>query len=248
MPGTNENKAKIIVIAHIFYDDGWDVIYPLLKELKQFEIKLLVNICDVNRKKQELRNQRKNAFADAIVIATPNVGKDIGGKLALMELAIQLKIKADYYIFLHDKKSPHTTLGDRWREKLFRIIQKESASQIHTLFLKNKKVGMVGMKGMITNEYNIKTQDFNSNNSTILKELITEYKIEISNYDFIGGTMFWVRTESFNTFFSKYSPLEIRATLEQGNVLDYTQGTVTHAWERVLSFIITNEKYELRGI
>lgn len=241
-------SATIALIIHIFYENGWDVISPQLKQLDQFELKVLVNICDENLKREQLSIGIKETYPDAVLIFSPNVGKDIGGKLALLDLAIQLKIHADYYILLHDKKSPHTTIGDRWREKLFKILEKESAAHIHALFMNNKKIGMVVTKEMVTNEYDSKTGDFTGNNNEILKKLIPRFNFKLLNYDFAGGTMFWVRAEIFNRFFEKHPALEIRATLEKGNVLDHTQGTATHAWERMLSFIVANENYELMGI
>ena len=244
----SDKNRKIATLIHIFYENGWDVIHEQLKQLEQFDLKVLVNICDNNFKKDQISKEIKRAYPSAVVIASPNIGKDIGGKMALLDLAIRLKCQADYYILLHDKKSPHTTLGDRWREKLFKIVQKDCAAQIHALFLKHEKIGIVAIKEMITNEYNSKTGDFSTHNNEILKKLITQYDFKIRNFDFIGGTMFWVRAEIYNNFFSKHSALEIRATLEKGNVLDYTQGTTTHAWERMLSYIVTNEKYELMGI
>jgi hypothetical protein len=59
--------------------------------------------------------------------------------------------------------------------------------------------------------------------------------------------MFWVRASIFEDFFSMYSPLSIRAQLEEGNVLD-DEPTITHTWERLLSWLVTSKGYKIKGI
>ncbi|MEO6903063.1 MAG: rhamnan synthesis F family protein [Bacteroidia bacterium] len=243
----NTNK-KIVIIAHIFYENGWDLIAPQVKNLEHFQPALFVNICSNNLNKTKIINEINKTFQNAIVIISPNIGKDIGGKLAALDLSIRLNIKTDYYILLHDKNSPHTTLADMWREKLFKIVQKDNIPLILSLFLNNDKLGIVSAKEFISNEYDSKAKKFESTSNEIIKNLISKYQLNISNYDFVGGTMFWVKAEIYNNFFNKYNPLEIRATLEKGNVFDNIHGTTTHAWERILSYIAIDQDYYLNGI
>jgi lipopolysaccharide biosynthesis protein len=187
-------------------------------------------------------------FPDSYIITPPNIGKDLGGKIALIDLMMRLNHKADYYILLHDKKSPHSTLGDTWREKLFRIIEPSFIEKIQQLFEENKTIGIVGAKEFIINEYKENTGDFECTSNLILKKLIVNYSLKLNTFEFIGGTMFWVRSEIMNAFFAKNSPLEIRKTFEKGNVLDYQTGTQTHAWERMLSWIAIDQGYKIKGI
>jgi lipopolysaccharide biosynthesis protein len=67
-------------------------------------------------------------------------------------------------------------------------------------------------------------------------------------HSFIGGTMFWSRALVYKSFFHQHSPLAIRATLEKGNVLDHKQGSLSHAWERMLSWVVLNEGFQIKGI
>ncbi|MBA3706225.1 MAG: hypothetical protein H0W84_10105, partial [Bacteroidetes bacterium] len=71
---------------------------------------------------------------------------------------------------------------------------------------------------------------------------------DLKNYDFVGGTMFWIRAEIMNSFFRKNNALDIRATLEKGNVLDHEHGTYSHSWERMLSWIAIDQDYYIKGI
>jgi lipopolysaccharide biosynthesis protein len=60
--------------------------------------------------------------------------------------------------------------------------------------------------------------------------------------------MFWSRASSVITFFGRHSPLAVRATLEKGNVLDHQQGSMAHAWERMLSWVVLNQGLQIKGI
>jgi lipopolysaccharide biosynthesis protein len=163
-------------------------------------------------------------------------------------LCIELKMHFDLYILLHDKQSPHSSLGTAWRNKLFRIIRPDKIKEILQLFDENKKLGIVSSKEFIINEYNNKLEVFDSTNNIILKRLLKQYELSPRSYDFIGGTMYWIRAEIFNSFFERYAPLTIRASLETGNVMDHEQGTVTHSWERILSWIALDKGFYIKGI
>ncbi len=223
------------------------IIYPYLKNITS-PFKLLISIWIENDDKYKIYNDIKSAYTDATVIFSTNVGKDIGGKLALLDLSLKLNLNADFYILLHDKKSPHSPLGNIWREKLFRIIESQNIEIIKKMFLQQKKIGIIAAKEFVENEYDSSSQSFNNVGKQLLENLISEYNFNISNFDFIGGTMFWVRAEIFNKFFLKHCPLNIRASLEKGNVLDNENGTQTHAWERMLSWIAIEQGYKIKGI
>ena len=80
------DENKIAVFIHIFYKDGWELIFPQLKNLEQFKLNLFVNICDDNSEKENIISKIRSSFKSAIIITTPNVGKDIGGKMVLLTL------------------------------------------------------------------------------------------------------------------------------------------------------------------
>jgi lipopolysaccharide biosynthesis protein len=89
---------------------------------------------------------------------------------------------------------------------------------------------------------------FIGNNKNILNNLLGNYQIKPSSFAFVAGTMFWARAKPMKDFFCSYDPLEIRKDLEDGNVLDNFSGTITHSWERVLSWIITSKGFLIKGI
>lgn len=242
------NSISINLFYHLYYKSGLDIMYKALKKIPDYGLNIFINISHDTIQKEQLYFDIKNKYPKAIIIFSTNVGKDIGAKLALINLSIKLGVNSDYSIFLHDKKSPHTILGEVWREKLFNIIETENISKILSIFEQNNKIGIIAAKEFIANEYDSKNRDFNNTSNHILKDLIQKYNFNLNNYDFVGGTMFWIRAEIIQIFFNKYSPLEIRSTLEKGNVLDHEHGTNTHAWERMLSWIAIDQGYTIKGI
>lgn len=237
-----------IVLSHLYYDTIEELL-PL-SEQKELTIgnNFFFNLNADSEFNNTIRSTLKKTFPNSPITVSTNKGKDIGGKLVLIDLCLKLNLKADVYLVLHDKQSPHTTLGIRWRQKLFRIIDPQNIQKITRLFEKDKKIGIICAKEFILNEYNSRTDTFNCTSNLILKELIEKYKLQLKNYDFVGGTMFWIRAEIINSFFEKYSPLEVRMNLEKGNVMDNKHGTIAHAWERMLSWIATDQGYYIKGI
>lgn len=235
------------IFIHIYYPTSWnDFLRVQLLDIAAYQPNLLINLCNINDNKK-LITAIKRDFPNAFITITPNKGKDIGGKIALMDLFIKLNLESDYLIFLHDKISPHALKGDIWRKTLFKIIEKENVKRILHLFNSNKNIGIIGAKEFIQNEYDEKLQKFDTPNETKLKVLMNQFDLKTTRFSFIGGTMFWVRTSIMTDFFKRHWPLNCRKMLEYGNVMDINEGTYSHAWERILSWI-AGEEYSMRGI
>ena len=179
---------------------------------------------------------------------SPNQGKDIGGKLVLLDAWLHEREKAGYSIFLHDKKSPHKIQNHEWKNKLFQIIEPSFTEKALTAFNENNKIGIIAGSHSINNEYDGHLQSFISNNRSQLTQLRSDYRITSNDYRYVAGTMFWARSLPLLDFFSMHPPLEIRKTLEKGNVMDDHNGTTTHAWERLLSWLIFAQGYTIKGL
>jgi len=230
----------------MYYEESYEYLKTYISDLKKFDI--TVFFCLRNNVNIELVRQITNDFPTSYQITTPNVGKDIGGKLALIDLVLKIDFMADYYILIHDKKSPYSSFGEVWRQKLYRIIEPNIVGKILAIFLQERSVGVVATKEFIESEYDEVSGSFKTLNDTIQKGMIESYHLKMPTYEFVGGTMFWVRSEIFNKFFLKFSPLEIRKLLERGDVLDNRHGTFTHSWERMFSWIAADQGYKIKGI
>jgi lipopolysaccharide biosynthesis protein len=209
----------------------------------------LYNLDQDHLLEQKLHQAVSGPYLEKIVLRrSPNQGKDIGGKLVLLDAYARLPAESEYIIFLHDKKSPYKIQNREWREKLFRIIDPDFVRQaIHT-FQSDNKTGIVANADNITNEYNYSLRAFGSQNRVQLERLQSELGIDTTDYRYVGGTMFWARSLPFMEFFRRYPPLEIRKTLEKGNIMDDYSGTNTHAWERLLTWLIFAQGYTLKGL
>lgn len=235
------------MLYHIFYEDSCDVVCGELQSLRGYNAFFLFNICFDTPDKISMAQKLKEFFPGCFIITTSNTGKDIGAKLALFQLLIQLKVDADYLLLLHDKKSLQALKSATWKKDLLHILSPESIKTVIYIFEKNEKCGIIATKNYIIEELVEKNQFINVNGK-ILEKLLVEYDLKLNSFSFVAGTMFWAKMKPFKDFFAKYKPLEIRIQLESGNVIDNFSGTVTHSWERILSWIVSGNGYYIKGI
>jgi len=205
---------------------------------------------DFDRSKMDLLQEAASGpwLKQLIFRRSPNLGKDIGGKLVLMDAWLREGNTTDYHIFLHDKKSPHKIQGKEWQTKLFRIIEPSFTEEALTAFKRNKQTGIVAGADTINNEYSNSLGSYVSHNRDLLQTLQSKFSIDTTDHRYVAGTMFWARSAPLLDFFRKHPPLDIRKSLEKGNIMDETGGTVTHAWERLLSWLIFTQGYTIKGI
>src|SRR5258706_2587060 len=162
------------LLIHIYYHDSWDQIFKKeIKALENFSPVIMINLCMDLQGNRIIINAIKQDFPSAFIITTPNKGKDIGGKLALISMFMTTEQKADYIVFLHDKISPHSITGDRWRTKLFSIIDAEKIPGILKEFTGKAATGIIGANDFIKNEFDEKKQVWETTNSKRLEELIS---------------------------------------------------------------------------
>jgi lipopolysaccharide biosynthesis protein len=192
--------------------------------------------------------QTDGRFCNLIIRESSNKGKDIGGKLILLDTYYKLGEITKYGLFLHDKRSPYKANHKTWAENLLKTSEPSFILKSINRMDKYEQIGIVAAPGTLKNEFDPISKSFIGKNSILLEKLITKYCLFISNYDFVAGSMFWCRMQPLHLFFSKYSSLEIRKALETGNVMDEFGGTYTHCWERLLSWIISAEGYEIKVI
>ena len=78
---------SLLVIAHIFYPNDWEYLFERLLNLKQYPCTFIFNVVDPKYDKKEVLEYIRNNFPGAIIIYAPNHGRDIGGKLACIDVA-----------------------------------------------------------------------------------------------------------------------------------------------------------------
>lgn len=242
------NSKRITVFVHIYYEDTFWSVYNQLKHLIKLETSyLFVNINNDNPQFDRIKKIIEVRYPHIILTKASNKGKDIGGKFAMLSLYLRLGIKSEYLLFLHDKKSPQLINGGYWQNKLFDIASEKKLVKVFRMF-GDERVGMVGNKSNIMSKVNETDERLFVNNKAFIFDEAKKYSLSSQDYRFVGGTMFWVRESVFRDFFCKYDPLEIRKSFESGNVMDDFGPTVTHAWERLLGWIMSTKGYIIKGV
>ncbi|MEO5683255.1 MAG: rhamnan synthesis F family protein [Chitinophagaceae bacterium] len=243
---TLKEDPSLTFLTHIYYENSWDEIRNKLKNFDTGKNHFLFSISEACLIKEQIVADIKKTFTNTYVLITSNIGKDIGGKMALIDIYLLLQLKSDYIVFLHDKQSPHSILGESWKNGLFKIIDPNYQKMI-TYAFRDSSVGIVGDKDHIINEHDSITGKFR-NNSQLSKKLLFQFDMSIDNYNFLGGSMYWIRSSIIEKFFRKNNPILMREDLEHGNVLDLHGEKLAHTWERMFSWIATNEGYTVKGV
>jgi len=194
-----------------------------------------------------MHTEQPSGCRQLVVKQSTNQGKDIGGKLVLMDAYLKLGLKSDYILLLHDKHSPYHSHSKQWKKDLFRIAEKEFQQKIIELF-NNPQTGIVASENAIRNELDNEQKSNAYIDSSLIKTLKNKYGIDPPGLQYVAGTMFWVRASLFSAFFSTNPPLQIRSELEPGNITDVEGPTTTHAWERLLCWLVTSKGYQIKGV
>jgi len=239
-----------LIICHLFYEEESMEILKKLLPLEKFSSFFLFNIGSRHKSKKELTEFIDRNFNDYFIAELPSKGRDIGAKLRMIDLAMNLGIRSNYTLIIHDKKSPHLPNGSKWRQALLRIVDSRNIDTVFRLFREKEEIGIVCSSDYIQNEYNDIDNSFSGTSGKIIKEILSRYKIKMgSNYDYVAGNIFWIRTSLLYTFFSETVPIpEIIGSLEYGNAVDFNKGTHIHAWERIMPWIASSQMRTIYGI
>jgi lipopolysaccharide biosynthesis protein len=238
---------KIAVLYHVFYEDTYEHIYLELKHLQDLNVTYFFNLCADMPNCLETKDYLEKHFKDCYVTISSNKGKDIGGKLLLLNLCLKLNVEFEWIIFLHDKKSLQALNAKTWKSDLLKIISKNEILKISKAIINNTQCGIIASKDYLKTEFKQKGK-FEGKNGAILSELTKVYGLNCKKYSYVAGTMFWAKASALIEFFKTNDPLAIRRTLETGNVIDNFNGTNTHSWERMLSWILLSQGLEIETV
>jgi len=225
---------KISVPSNLYYNKVDESIYNMERQGDKYRQKYMPDTTNMIRK--------------IIYRQSANKGKDIGGKLILLDAYQKLDFKTEYGLFLHDKKSLYKANNTDWTNNLLQIADSDFCTKAIQIFLGHPEVGIITSTGNIENEFSSNLRSFKSNNKMLLPQLQKRFNIFPASFQYAAGTMFWFRMQPVNTFFNANPPLQIRTSLEIGNITDEDMGSNTHCWERLLSWIITAQGYKIKTI
>ena len=239
---------KISVLCHLYYPGTIYYFLSKLLVLNSPSTQFVFNLSAPLYQDSFFTATLRKYFPGSIVIHAPNQGRDIGGKLAALELLMKCGIQTDYSLIIHDKVSPHTPTGIQWRDKLLKIIAPQQLPKIFTKFRESRQTGVITAEEFVKHEFDPDRGGFRTTSSDNLLAYIAKYGLNISDYSFAAGTIFWIRTEILRKFFEVHTPLDVRKEFEKGNALDFDKGTNIHAWERLFSFVANSQGFKTSGI
>ena len=234
---------KICVFMHLFYTEMLDELLSYLQTLSsvpELEYDLVVTLCSSDSEIE----QKIYAFKDnAQIIFVPNRGYDVAPFLQAVK-SVHLH-NYDYLIKIHSKRNlsspaylPSCCLeGDAWRKKLLEFIATpENFASALSQFEKNQKIGMITSPELIISSAK---QDIEADRKA--EKVLRGMGLVLKDKSFVAGTMFMARASLFRLW--KHLPY----TASDFEEFDPTHkgGSLAHALERVLGFMVTAQGYKI---
>jgi lipopolysaccharide biosynthesis protein len=238
--------AGLTLFIHLYYPGSWRTLEKKCRGAFRQARQIILTACHDDVLDETLSSG--SSLPGIVRLKVPNKGKDIGGKLLALSFYLRCCRKTKYIGFLHDKVSPQTINADYWSDTLYTPFSEEGIGKVLHRLDHDDRVGLIGTKRFLKNEFDPGKNGFATTNDQLLGELIREYDLQCRRYDFIAGTIFVCRSSIMEDFFSRHRALEARARLEEGNVMDLQNGTYTHTWERLFCFIAEHQGYTIEGV
>ena len=234
-----DSARQLCVLVHVFYPELWDELSRYIENLPVGGYDLYVNLVEDTLDTGLLRGVR-DAFPDARVYVSENVGRDIGGYFRLLD---NLRIE-DYPLFclLHTKKSPHMAEGEvqRWRRRLLEPVlgTRECAADNIRTMLEDETVGIVGSSHCRYTEMDANREKYD----TLLEALhISESSDEV---EFLSGTMMLLRGDVLRRVFDAARGVAFERS-DEVTVEGDPDGAWAHAVERVFGAVVRDSGYRI---
>ena len=239
------NKCKIAVQVHLFYDD---LIGYIINKVNNIPVKfdLFITITSpliYNFIQNYIKNHSKSTYFEILIVE--NKGRDI------LPFLNQIRTKYKKYKYLchiHSKKSKlskFNNLGNLWREYLFNNLlgNINVVSEILYELERNKELGLIFPEAYyrILNPFYIVTNGTKKWMNFLATKLFPNHKIG-RLLNFPAGNMFWAKIDAiFQIFihdFSKYFP----------NENDQTNDTIMHGIERIWLYLVKFNHFYYKSI
>ncbi len=240
----SENKAKIAVQVHIFFEDLCEEFNNYLNNIP-FDFDCFISTDSAEKAETITKVFRKYSNAKNIeLLIGPNRGRDVGLFLVQMN---NIVFNYNYFCHIHTKKSKHTEFGNGWRRYLLDELlgSKEKVIDIIKQFDTDNKLGIIFPKTFSEVEKFVPRGN-NTNNRIMLNRYFKLIKVDIQllNNDlkvFPVGDMFWGRSKAFTQVFSY--PFTVADFPKEAGQLDQT---IMHGIERSWVYIAEYNSYHYK--
>jgi hypothetical protein len=232
----NAPKKCILAVIHCFYTDIAIEIFQLI--MPRSELFFLLITTDTNEKAKTLEDHlRTNSFEFEVRVC-PNIGRDIGPMLVEGREYID---QFPYFIHLHTKKSPHSSLLSGWLEYLLNALIgcPETIDSSLALLESDPNLGILyapHYSDLVNQSIN---WGYNHSNATTLLHRLGIKLASLAPLDFPSSSMFWARSDAIAPLF------RLGLTYKEfDEELGQVDGTLAHALERLLFIVSEAEGYE----
>lgn len=243
-----EQSLRPLIVCHISYYDTALQFIDLLTDLIDYNSFFVFNISAKLQATGSFRKILKKIFKNCIIFSSANSRCDMIGKLAGLEIADKLHLQSDITLVIHDKKCRNFGNNEFFQKELFKITHRDYLPEITYVFTTESSAGIVASQKYIQNEYQKCNDDFRCTCSKQIKQIFSKYDIQTSDYSFVAGSIFWIRSALLKKFFQTRSLLIIKSELEKRNELNLEDSPYVSGWERIFSWIATSQGYKIYGI
>ncbi len=233
---------KVAVVIYIYYNNRLDYYYNFIKEIpKGIHIYIITsdeNILDdlyskIIRNEKNIEIRLKN-----------NRGRDIS---AFLITSRDILSNYEYVCFIHDKNYKTKDMKEDteiWEDNIWQntLCNKCYINEILSCFEENLKIGLMippaPYSGNIPRWYTNSWLKNYNNTVKLLKQIGCNIEIKYEQFPISIGTNFWVRTKAIEKLYKynwKYEDFD-----EEPLKMD---GTISHAIERSLSFIVEDSGF-----
>ena len=224
------------VCAHVFYEDLIDEMSAAIcASGKAQAYDLILSI--PKDWSIETVQQAISKFQPVWILRTENVGRDMWPFLAHVKICLDLGYTLACKI--HSKKSLHLVTGQQWRRDLLNaLLHPEIANVVRSKFAENSSLGLMAPASSRATCADAHTV---GNNAENMSYLLTRLDIAPDfQSEFVAGSMFWFRPLAFEPL--AHSGL---ASHDFGVELGAIDGTIAHAFERILPLVVRQSGYSL---
>lgn len=252
------SNSKNAVLLHLFYPDMWEEIVKYLGNLTSIEYDLYVNLVE-GYHNDDIKTKIINYNPNTVITISPNKGVDIGGFLfqyqkLTKDYDLILKLHTKKSLGLPEKPSDYVRVygydnalvkGNQWFVKLMDGVLKSKTQVNDIVDVLNIKEGIVGMVGLDRETYAGPNINYIKNLSNELSIPVEFNGDRISNGNFVGGTIFWVRNDILKKYLTKENIEKIINLLPDGY---HNEPSYNHAFERMFGMMVYKEKMKIINI
>lgn len=187
---------KILVHAHIYYEDMWEEIKACLDNINNEKYDLYVTL---SNNASTLKCDIKKFKSNSSVFIVENRGYDVAPFVYVLSM-VDL-VKYDYIVKIHTKRNVVERLflnhyemsGPLWRDSALSFIKtRENFNRCLSAFEKDEALGMIANHKLIYSGFLGKKSDEDRCRKILMKMNFIVPKIK-----FVAGTMFIVRSKLF---------------------------------------------------